>query len=353
MIIVNYIKKYILIAIIFLVYNNVSADDSLYFPNYSPDSAAFFSSELQNALSIDAKWNIYATMFVNMYGATVYGQIYDGGISGLVRFAASVGAIIPAGDYLSLNAFYTHVEDDADTAVTVNYFAGGGLIGNFNLASLGLFVGYYNNKYTNYEHVYHHTWLYDGYWAWDEVSSDTISNIRIALAPKIGLSSYVFFIDNISGYFNFNNEFDMEQWLAKLAFSILQIGATRLGIDLYFKQEPYNIIVEHQTFGASFETEYLKIDAGYRRFINFNDTGIYKDGVYGRIIGKIPIKRNYLLLSASIERNINWIPTFGIGYVLSGGVQALVEGGFNDGFGFNAFFHYDVARAIEWSKNYR
>ncbi|MDR1058116.1 MAG: hypothetical protein LBL43_01085 [Treponema sp.] len=345
--------KFQIIFIAFMTANINLYADTFYLPNYTPNSLGFFSSELQNVLSINHRRNyFYASMFCNMYGTTKHGQEYGGGIRGLTRLAGSGGTIIPVWDYLSLAANFTYISDDADIANTDNFFTSGGLIGSYNSFGLGLFAGYYRDDFTEYTREYDSVWDY-----WEKIPHErSYSHIKFAIAPVLGLSNYIFFIDKISGSFDLDTAFDIKNILTKIAFSAIQIGASRLGINLYYKQEEYNVIADQQLFGISFETQYIKFDGGYRRFINIADAGareigIYDDGLYGRITGKIPLgkkREHWLVLSAAVERSINWIPTFGIGYSIFGNyVQALVEGGYNDGFGFNGFMHYDTERMMQ------
>lgn len=331
--------------ILFVSVNIASIADTIYFPVYSPDSTVFFSSEIQNAAAADSKWNFYATFFENGYGTVDTGQKYENDIKGVMRLAGSTGAIIPVWKYLSVIGHFTYINDDAEIAKSRNFFTGGGIISNYSDSSFGVFAGYYNNKNTTYNHVHvPAAWGQEAYWTWKEDTTTELEDVKFTITPKFGLSRYISFIDEISGYFNFNKYFDVDQLLAKLAFTAFQSGASRIGINIYYKQEPYNLVTNQQLIGGSFETEYIKIDTGYRRFVHLTDINLYKDGLYGRIIGKIPINKSYLWLSTSIERGINWIPMFGIGYQLWGGVQALVEMGYNEGLGVNGFVHVNAAR---------
>jgi hypothetical protein len=345
--------KFQIIFAAFMMANINLYADTFYLPNYTPNSLGFFASEFQNVLSINPKRNyFYGSAFCNMYGTAESGQEYGNGIRGLTRFAGSGGTIIPVWDYLSLAANSTYISDDADIAVTNNSFTSGGLIGSYNSFGLGLFAGYYRDDFTEYTRQYDPIWDY-----WEKTPHKTSHrDVKFAVAPIIGLSNYIYFIDKISGSFDLDTDFDTKNILAKIAFSAIKTGASRLGINLYYKQEEYNIIADQQLFGFSFETQYIKFDGGYRRFINIvntdaKQTGLYNDGLYGRIIGKIPLgkkEEHWLALSAAIERSINWIPTFGIGYSMNGNfLQALLEGGYNEGFGFNGFMHYDTERMMQ------
>jgi hypothetical protein len=93
----------------------------------------------------------------------------------------------------------------------------------------------------------------------------------------------------------------------------------RLGIDLYYTQNKYNLFLEQKSLGAKFETNYLSIEAGYRWFIHSSNNiflSNYQDGVYGRIIVKFPFQGVNALLSYSFERTFEMMHYIGLGISL-------------------------------------
>ena len=348
--------KSILLSLFFIsVVQPVFSEFFFYIPQYNPDSVAFFASETQNALSIDPKFNLYASLFSNNYDSG-YSNNWNWGseINNVLRMSVSAGLIVPIWEYISLAGHYSFAWDDADIVESFNYFTGGGIIGHSPFGSLGVFTGYYNNSVTNYWHI-------DGQYDWDPgyraSSSENNDDIKFAIAPIIDLSSYIFFLDKLGGYFDFNKDLNFSQFLAKLAFSTIQFGASKLGIDLYYKRDIYNMLLDQEKIGASFSIEYLGIDFGYRRFLHKSvQTSNFQDGIYGRIIGKIPIyddlvlgtEKIYLVLSAAIERNTSWVPTFGIGIDCVGFFQDLIEMGYkNKSLNWNNFAHINCVPLFE------
>jgi hypothetical protein len=304
----------LLLLNILLFAENIADITTVSIPVFYPDSDTFFAAEFQNAFS-----KFPSFFYLDMYGDLIYipkgaeaVRDIDGGV---VKMAASIGAMIPLGEHLSGIASFSGVGDSPYIVQSFNFFTGGGLFGHYQSVGLGLFAGYYRDSYQALPEPEDDSGIYRG--ILDDQPATITNAVRFLVIPKIGLSNKVFFLDEIGALFNISEKFDITNILGKLAFKTLELGAMKLGIDLYYTQSKYNMLLEHKSLGAKFETKYLSIDAGYRWFIHsFNNNFLsnYQDGVYGRIIVKLP-KSTWL--SYGFERTFETTHYIGFGVSLS------------------------------------
>jgi hypothetical protein len=151
---------------------------------------------------------------------------------------------------------------------------------------LGLLGGYYRDSYK--ELPLSNDGFYIG--ILDKLPRQITNAARFMIVPRLSLSDKIFFLDEIGADISVSEKPDEFDFLSRLAFKALQLGAMRLGINVYYNQCKYNLLLNQRLIGAKFETKYLFIDAGYRQFVNSANNPFvahYEDGMYGRIIVKI------------------------------------------------------------------
>jgi hypothetical protein len=241
----------------------------------------------------------------------------DSSSGGSVRMAAATGAIYPITNYLSWMAGIGFAADGVYMAQSINFFIGAGLFGHYEFwgidFGLGVLGGYYRDSYKELaisDNGYYHGIL-------DDEPEQITNAARFMIVPKLGLSSKIFFLDEITANFGVSEKADEFSLLSKLAFKAFQIGAARFGINIYYDIYKYNLLLDQRLFGAKFETRYLSVDIGYRQFENISNKPFasnYENGMYGRIIVKIWPKKNIpILLSYSFEYTFETKHFFGIG----------------------------------------
>jgi hypothetical protein len=291
----------------------------------------FFKSEYQNALANERKANWYITVFADSY--TYYSP--EGRDFVDYRSASSTGFIIPVWsnhkengkeNSWSLIGHATFVSNSFtdDIYGGWNLFGGGGIRANYGMLSFGFIGGYYTyNKGLLFEH-----------------NPQEYKFFKFAVPVSFGLSGRTTFIDKLTGYFGFDTDFDVKQILAELVFIPLRIiGLGKLGIDLYYKNEDYNMILGQQLIGAAFTTKYLQFDGGYRFFTSllYNNRPV-ANGPYGRIIVHWPMSKDsgvafsLALDCRDIEHSSATKIYFGVGLSFSGKMsQNFLEMGGNGG----------------------
>jgi hypothetical protein len=287
-------------------------------PAFNPDSDAFFAAEFQK----------YFSQTPNFFYADVLGELIyipDGAKAvpssytsdALARGVASIGAMIPLGTHVSGIASFSLVLDHPYIAQSINLFTGGGLFGHYNFLGLGLFAGYYRDHYQELPGPKNISGVYSG--IIDDQPAVITNAPRFLVISRIGLSDKAFFLDEIGALFNFSEEFDITNILGKLAFATLELGAIRLGIDLYYTQNKYNLLLEQKLFGARFESKHLSVEAGYRWFMDASGNTFlsnYQNGAYGRIIAKFPFLGVNALVSYGFEQTFEVMHYIGLGISL-------------------------------------
>jgi hypothetical protein len=291
-----------LVAFVFLTISIFAEEENsnlLSIPKYIPDSDAFFAGELEHGFSLAPSF-----FFFDFYGDMVEipGETALSGGSA-ARMVGSIGGLIPFGEYVSGIASVTFVMDSASIQSFYNLYTGAGAYGHYDPWGLGLgvFAGYYRNA------------------GFDDPTVDTTNAVRFMIIPKIGLSDKIFFLDEIGAQFNFTEKADLSNLLGKLAFTRFQALAMKFGIDVYYKQKQYTLFLEDRSLGARFETNYFLIDFGYRWFnnnSNYEFLSRYQDGLYAKLIGKIPLKNYDILLSYTYETTFEPKHYFGLGISL-------------------------------------
>ncbi|MDR1900276.1 MAG: hypothetical protein LBQ55_09730 [Treponema sp.] len=299
----------------FLAAQDVTEDRPVTIPVFAPDSDRFLAAEMQYALSKSPSFfffDIYGDMF------EIPGDLKapnDSGSDAAVRMAAAVGSIFPITEYLSGMAGVGFVMDNVYMAQSVNFFTGAGLYGHYDPWGIGLgfFGGYYRDSYKELDQGS------DGYYRGTiDAQPEQIKDApRFMIVPKILLSDKIFFLDELGANIGVTEKSDSMSLLSRLAFKALQFGAMRLGINVYYNQYAYNVLLGQRLIGAKFETRYLSIDAGYRQFIDNSGRQFmsnYKDGMYGRIIVKIwPRDTIPIMLSYGLEQTFEMKHFFGLG----------------------------------------
>ena len=309
---------------VFLYSADVTEDRPISIPVFSPDSDRFFGNEFQWAFSkTDAFW------FFNAYGdlfeVPKEAKPPSAGTSlsrTAVRFAGATGAMYPIHDHFSLMGGIGFVMEDVYMADSTNFYAGVGLFAhrefwdiNFGLGILG---GYYRD---------HHRKIPvsdDGFYRGVLVDQETtVTNAaRFMIVPRLGLSDRIFFLDELAANFGVSENIDGFSLLSRLAFKVLQIGAARLGINVYYDIYRYNLLLDQRLFGATFDTRFLSVNFGYRWFDNISGESFannFRDGIYGRFIAKIPLANVPILLSYAFEHTFEVRHFFGIGVSFSAG----------------------------------
>ncbi len=202
-------------------------------------------------------------------------------------------------------------------------FIGGLIFGHYSPLGIGLGIigGYYNNSYT--EFILGNT---------VNQQTEKIETARFMIIPRLSLYDKIFFLDELSANIGFFEKLDTFRILSNLAFSAIQIGAAKLGVDIYYEQYKYNMLLEQRLFGAKFASKYLSFDIGYRQFLNTSDNPIvanYKDGIFGRIIAKIWFSSDApILLSYGFEQTFEMHHFVGIGIQVgpnSFGMDSIIE----------------------------
>jgi hypothetical protein len=295
---------------------NTSDKTLVSIPDFYPDSDAFFAAEFQNAFS-----KFPSFFYFDAFGELIYipkgaDAVPKSTNDALGRGAASIGTMLPLGEHLSGIASFSIVLDHPYIAQSMNFFTGAGLFGDFEPFGLGLFAGYYRDSYKKLSGP-DASGVYTG--LIDEQPADVTNAVRFMVIPKIGLSDTIFFLDEIGALFNVSENFGVTNILGRLAFSTLELGAMRLGVDLYYTQNKYNLLIDSKTFGAKFETKFVSINAGYRWFEPDSDNiflSNYENGAYGRIILKLPYGSVNILLSYGFERTFETMHYIGLGFSL-------------------------------------
>lgn len=306
---------------------NASGETVVSIPVFNPVSDAFFAAEFQNYFSQAPSFFYFDALGELIYIPNGAKTAPSYGSGALARGAASIGAMIPLGDYVSGIASFSLVLDHPYIAQSVNFFTGGGLFGHYNALGLGLFAGYYRDHYQKLPEPEHDTGVYSG--IIDDQPAVITNAPRFLVIPRIGLSDTVFFLDEIGALFNFSEKFDLTTLAGKLAFATLELGAIRLGIDVYYTQNKYNLLLEQKLLGARFESKHLSVEGGYRWFMNTSGNTFlanYQDGVYGKIIVKFPFSGINALVSYGFEQAFETMHYIGLG------VSLPLEGWTNDYF---------------------
>jgi hypothetical protein len=241
-------------------------------------------------------------------------------LNGILRVSGAIGGMFPINEYLSVMGGYAFVIDKAYIADSFNHFIGAGLFGHYDPWGIGLgfLGGYYHNSYRELilgDDGFYHGIIYD--------QQEEITNAaRFMIVTRLFLSDKIFFLDDLSANFGISEKVDTFTLISRLAFKALQIGAAKLGIDIYYNQYKYNMLLDQRLFGARFDSKYFSLDVGYRQFLNNNNNtlaSIYKDGMYGKIIAKIWTFWAYwaptstILLSYGFEQTFKMQHFFGIG----------------------------------------
>jgi hypothetical protein len=302
---------------VFLYSKDVTEDRPITIPIFNTYSDRFFGNELHYAFSKSSSF-----FFLNFYGDLFetprkIKAPNDSSSGGSVRMAAATGAVYPINNYLSWMAGISFIVDSVYMAQSINFFIGAGLFSHYEFWNidfgLGVLGGYYRDSYKEL------AISDDGYYRGnlDNKPGQIKNAARFMIVPKLGLSNKIFFLDELAANFNISKKADEFSLLSRLAFKPFQIGFAKLGINIYYDIYKYNLLLDQKLYGAKFETRYISIDIGYRQFENISNKPFasnYKNGMYGRIIGKIWPKNNIpILLSYSFEHTFGIRHFFGIG----------------------------------------
>jgi hypothetical protein len=306
---------FIFAAALFLPAQDVTENRPITIPVFDPNSDRFFGAEFQYALSKSPSFFFF----------DAYGDLFetpqelkapnDSSSGGSVRMAAAIGSMFPLNKYLSGMAGVSFVADSVYMAESINFFIGAGLFGHYDPWGIGLRLlgGYYRDSYK--ELPLNNNGFYSG--IREDLPGQITNAARFMIVPRLSLSDKIFFLDEIGANIGVSEKPDEFNILSRLAFKALQIGALRLGINVYYNQYKYNLLLDQRLIGAKFETKYLSIDAGYRQFVNSADNPFvanYEDGMYGRIIVKIFPRNNVpILLSYGFEQTFEVKHFFGLG----------------------------------------
>jgi hypothetical protein len=314
-----FLVVFIFLTAVFLFARDVTENRPITIPVFDPNSDRFFGAEFQYALSKSPEFFFF----------DVYGDLFetpkelkapnDSSSGGSVRMTAAIGSMFPLNEYLSGMAGVSFVADSIYMAQSINFFIGAGLFGHYDPWGIGLGVlgGYYRDSYK--ELPLNADGFYRG--SLDELPGQITNAARFMVVPRLLLSDKIFFLDEIGANIGISEKTDEFNFLSRLAFKTLQLGAMMLGIDVYYNQYKYNLLLDQRLFGAKFETKYLSIDAGYRQFQNNTNNPFvanYGDGMYGRIIVKIWPRNNVpILLSYGFEKTFEMKHFFGLGVSFS------------------------------------
>jgi hypothetical protein len=316
-------KKHLFLVMLLLGQNFMFADDTatpITIPVFNPDSDGFFAAEFQHSLSKSP----------NFFFFDVYGDLFDvspelrdsvkkndSSSGGVVRLASSIGVMYPVWDYVSLIGGISFVMESVHIAQSMNLYAGGGAYAHYDPLGLefGVFAGYYHNAYKELELGD------DGYYTGiiDQIDPTKTNAVRFIMGPQLSLKEKTSFLDNVGGLFNFSERADLTSLLAKIAFKQFQLWALKVGIDVYYTQNNYNMFLKQNLFGARFNTQYLLIDGGYRQFEDNSGRSFmsnYKDGPYGRIVVKLNNILNMgvpIMVSYGFEQVFEMKHFFGLG----------------------------------------
>jgi hypothetical protein len=285
-------------------------------------------SEYQNALANQKQFNCYFTWLHDQTGKSkeLHSEYHT------VKEVYSIGLILPVWSNdkedswsligqgtLTAETMTGRKEDDTEIYATRS-FAGGGIRADYGIVSVGFICGNYGT--------------YGG-----SIDSGKDDRFRYTVPISLGLSDQTVFIDKLIANFAFDN-FDLTQLLANLVFTTLNIGTMHFGINVYYKDEVYNVAASQRKIGASFTAKYLQFDGGYRFFTMtslepYMTVPRFEDGPYGRVFLKIPFaEMGALAFSASIDdlfQEDGLAISYGIGFSLFGSAwQIFGEGHVSD-----------------------
>ena len=316
-------KKIFIFLILLSVNHFIFTDDTtipITIPVFNPDSDGFFASEFQYAFSKSTSFfffDVYGDLFDISPELRDSVKKNDSSSGGVVRLAASIGVMYPVWDYVSLIGGISFVIDSVHIAQSMNLYTGAGVYAHYDPLGLefGFFAGYYRDEYKELELGE------DGYYEGiiDQTDPTVTNALRLIINPQINLKERTSFLDNIGGILNFSEQADLTSLLGKIAFQQFQLLALRVGIDVYYNQNNYNMFLEQKSFGARFNTQYLLIDGGYRQFVDNSGKKFmsnYKDGPYGRIVVKLKNLLNMgfpIMLSYGFEQVFEMKHFFGVG----------------------------------------
>jgi hypothetical protein len=295
---------------------------NFYMPFYTPDPMSFFMAEYENSLADAELVNFYLTALFNLNKIQqLYYENYD---YEMARYAVSLGVLLPIWiDHLSFIMHATYRDESRSTGknMGINYsgfFAGGGIRANFSILSLGFIGGAYGAKEVDI-----------GYGA-KVTTLDEPTIFKFTIPLMFNLSKQTIFIDKLIGNFSFDNYLGIDQLFSQIMFRALNIGAMKLGFNIYYKDQDYSVLARQQLIGASFTTKHLQFNGGYRFFTNYTGSITYADGPYGRMMVKIPFGKIVALgfsaaYGALDKKTYNGM-SFGIGLSLFGNIwQTFVE----------------------------
>jgi len=318
-----YMKKEFILLALLLVGHFIFADDTttpITIPVFNSESDSFFASEFKYAFSKSPNFfffDIYGDLFDISPELRHSVKKNDSSSGGVVRLASSIGVMYPIWDYLSLIGGISFVMESVHIAESINLYAGGGAYAHYDPWGLefGIFAGYYRDSYKELELGD------DGYYTGiiDQTDPTITNELRLIFNPQANLKEKTSFIDNIGGLFNFSELPQPISYLAKIAFQQFEAWALKVGIDLYYSENKYNMFLEQKLFGARFNTQYLSIDGGYRMFVDNSGRSFmshYKDGPYGRIVVKLKKLLNMgvpIILSYGFEQVFEMKHFFGLG----------------------------------------
>ena len=314
-------RKCLFLVVLLLVTKLIYTDDTgkaINIPVFNPDSDGFFASELQYAFSKAPNFfyfNLYSDFFE--LSREIKYSIHSSYSSSVVRLASSIGTMYPILDFLSVIGAVNFVMDNVHIAGSLNFYTGAGVYAHYDPLGLefGLFVGYYHNFYKELE------LSNNGYYTGilDQMDYTSTNAVKFMINPQINLKEKISFLDNLGGILNFSEQFDLISLLGKMAFRQFQLWALKVGIDVYYTQNKYNMFLEQKLFGARFNTQYLLIDGGYRQFVDNSGKSFmsnYKNGPYGRIVVKLKNLLNMrfpIMLSYGFEQVFEMKHFFGLG----------------------------------------
>ncbi|MCL1993913.1 MAG: hypothetical protein FWG66_13295 [Spirochaetes bacterium] len=302
------------------------SDVPITFPVHSPYSDRFFASEFSTAFSRFNHFFFFNAIIDQLYvpegTAGVQRRVSPNSVG---RVSAAIGGKFPLQMINVTDVDFSGILgvgfalDGLPMAETWNFYSGAGLFVNHNPLDIGLgfFAGWFRDIYR--ELPLADDGVFRG--SIDSQPPHITDALRVMLIPRIGLGDRIFFLDEIGGFFSFSQQTEQISLLTRLAFRGFDLLARQVGVNIYYKQNSHNLLMEQQMFGARFETRNVSVDFGYRRFLRDYANPFlasFEDGFFGRIVYKFRPRGNVpILFSYGFERTFETRHYFGIGFGLS------------------------------------
>ncbi len=304
-------KKIVFLSVLSLLSTLLFAEDlherPVNIPVYYPYSDALFAASFSNYLEKYPSFfyqDFYGDLISIPDDVDYYGEV--------VRMAASIGSLIPMAENLSGIASVNFALDNVYVAQSMNLFTGAGVLGQYDSYKLGLLAGYYMDRYQELPERYG---TYNTDAILDDQPASMTNAVRFVIISNIELLDKIPFLNNIGGHLNISEKAEVDNFEGKLSFRRFLFWVLgQVGIDIYYGQNPYNILLEQKLSGAKFETKHISIDVGHRQFVNASSNSFssnYKDGYYSKFIYKFePIP---VIISYGFEQTFKTQHFFGVG----------------------------------------